>query len=50
MDYYERALRAIRDLFDDTSVPPEETRENLLSLVGEIDIFIEALDSDLGGT
>lgn len=43
-DLYEKALQAIKSLFNDTSVSQEEAAQNLESLKWEIDIMLESLD------
>lgn len=45
---YNKALQAIRDLFNDTSVSPDKCRENLKSLIEEMEIMIESLPEDGG--
>ncbi len=40
---YEKALKAIEDLFSDTSVPPEVTTERLEELRDEIKTMIAML-------
>jgi len=42
---YEQALDAITKLFSSTGVEVSETIENLNSLISEIQIMIESLDS-----
>jgi len=37
------ALRALRAVFDDTSVPAEKTRDTLEELIEEMEIWIESL-------
>ena len=41
---YEKAKKAIDELFSDESVTQEETKENLESLMNEIQTLIETLD------
>ncbi len=41
---YELALKAIQELFGDTSVPQEDTKVSLNTLIGEIEILIDTLD------
>jgi hypothetical protein len=41
---YERAKRAIQDLFGDTSVSAEVTRDLLDDLRNEIDLLMDAID------
>lgn len=41
---YKKALRSIQELYSDTSVSKEMTREALNDLVSEIEIMLEALD------
>jgi hypothetical protein len=48
MSLYDKAISAVMDLFDDRSVTVEKTIENLQSLQLEIDVYIEALEADLG--
>lgn len=43
-ELYERAVRAINDLYSDTSVSREETADNLNNLVWEIQILLETLE------
>ncbi len=43
---YEKASKAISEIFGDTSVPKEETKASLERLREEIDIFLEALEQD----
>lgn len=40
---YDRANQAIHDLFNDTSVPPEKTKEKLTELADEITVLIDSL-------
>lgn len=40
---YSEAMEAVRRLFSDTSVPPDETRQNLQGLRDEIDVMLESL-------
>lgn len=42
-ELYEEAMQAITKLFSDQSVSVEETRINLYTLIGEIQIMLEAL-------
>ncbi len=42
----EKARRAISDLFSDRSVTPEQTAESLAELRDEINVMIEAIESD----
>ena len=42
-ELYEKALGAIRELFSDTSVSSSQARDNLNSLIGEIQIMMETL-------
>lgn len=41
-----RAKQAIEAVFADRSVSPEETRESLEELQGEIEIWVDSLPSD----
>lgn len=41
---YDKAKNAIDELFCDKSVTQEEAKENLESLIGEIEVMIETLD------
>lgn len=41
---YDKAKEAIDELFGDKSVTQEEAKENLESLIGEIETMIESLD------
>ena len=43
---YDKALSAINGLFSDRSEPPAETLKNLLALRDEIDIYVDALNTD----
>jgi hypothetical protein len=43
---YEKALEAIKELFGDTSVGVSTAKRNLNSLIGEIQIMVEALEHD----
>lgn len=43
---YEIAMKAITDLFNDRSVSLETTRQNLGTLIGEIDTMLDALAMD----
>lgn len=45
-ELYEQALKAITELFNDTSVSPAETKKQLEDLMGEIEVMINALESD----
>ena len=42
-ELYEKALQAITELFSDMEVSRLETRRNLESLIGEIQVMIETL-------
>jgi hypothetical protein len=42
-ELYEKAMKAITDLFSDLSVSKAETKENLENLSGEIQVMIESL-------
>lgn len=44
---YDLAMDAIREVFGDTSVSVDETRDNLSSLVSEIEILLDTLDGTL---
>lgn len=44
-ELYDKALEAIQALFGDMSVPVWETKENLRTLIGEIEIMLEALEN-----
>lgn len=46
MTSYERAEKAINDLFGDTTNPPEQTREDLQGLRDHIETLLEALAAD----
>lgn len=46
-DLYDAALNAINDLFDDMTFTKGEALENLKSLLGEIEIMIDGLESDI---
>ena len=41
---YEQALKAIEKLFSDKSVSQEQAKENLESLISEIEIMIESME------
>lgn len=41
---YKKALDAITELFNDTSVSQEIAKENLEGLISEIEIMIDSLD------
>jgi hypothetical protein len=43
---YENALKAIAELFNDTSVSVSETKESLNDLIGEIQVMLDALETD----
>ena len=43
--FYDIALKAIQDLFGDTSRPKDDTIDELECLRDEIDILLEALDA-----
>lgn len=43
-DLYEIAMDAIRELFGDTSVTPQQTKENLEALIDNIQIMIDTLE------
>lgn len=45
-ELYEKAKDAIMDLFSDMSVSPEQAKENLETLVEEIQILIDTLPVD----
>jgi hypothetical protein len=45
-DLYDVAVKAINDLFSDTSVSKETAIENLKSLRGEIGTLIDSLEVD----
>ena len=45
-ELYQDAIKAINELFSDTSVPVSECRQNLQGLRDEIDILLDALDSN----
>lgn len=49
-DRYESACAAVQAIFGDMSVSQEQTLESLRSLVGEIEICIDAIESDLERT
>lgn len=44
---YEKALQAINDLFDDTSVPQSQTAESLKALQEEIDNMLDTFESSV---
>lgn len=46
MTKYERAKQAIDDLFSDTSVPQSKTIEDLKTLLEEINVMIESIESN----
>lgn len=41
------AKKAIDDVFSDTTVPAEETLDRLMDIKDEIDMKIDAIESDL---
>ncbi len=41
-----KARKAVSELFSDRSVPPEQTADSLTELRDEIDVMLEALESD----
>ena len=43
-ELYDKALEAITELLNDTSVSQEQAERNLNSLISEIEIMIESLD------
>lgn len=43
---YDKAVKAIMELFSDTSVSQSQTKRNLSALIGEIDIMLETLSDD----
>lgn len=43
-DLYEKALKAIEELFSDTSVSQREARKNLNGLISEIETMIDTLE------
>ncbi len=43
----DRALEAVSNVFSDTSVGPEMTRDDLRGLIDEIEIMIEAIEDDI---
>lgn len=43
---YEKAVEAITALFSDQSVSSTQTRESLEELIGEIEVMLDALNSD----
>ena len=43
-ELYDKALEAITELFNDTSVSQKQAEQNLNSLIDEITILIETLD------
>jgi len=45
-DKYDAALEAIIELFSDQSMSKAECRENLNSLIGEIETMIDSLGED----
>lgn len=46
---YETLLNMVRTYFSDTSRSPEQTRNGLDNLVGEIEMMIDSLPDDDGG-
>lgn len=45
-ELYEKAMEAITDLFGDMSVSTSTTKENLNTLIGEIQIMIDGLQGE----
>ena len=43
---YEDVMSAIDRLYSDTSVSQHITRENLQTIIGEIEVLIETIDDD----
>ena len=43
-ELYDKAIKAINDLFGDISVSQEEARENLQGLMEEIGVMIDSLE------
>jgi len=41
--FYERALKAIKDVLGDMNISREEVKRNLRALKDEIDVLIESL-------
>jgi hypothetical protein len=46
-ELYEEARKAIENLFSDMSVSKRETVKNLNSLIGDIEVFITVLQSEI---
>lgn len=44
----QKATEAIEELFSDTSVSPETTKDDLEALVEDIEIKISAIECDIG--
>ena len=44
----QKAAEAIEELFSDTSVSPETTKDDLEALAEDIEMKIEAIDCDIG--
>ncbi len=44
---YDQAMSAIRKLWEDQSVGPDQAIDNLSELQGEIEVMIDALQSDM---
>lgn len=45
-DLYEKALEAIREMFNDTSVSKSDAIGNLTGLREEIELLLDALEND----
>lgn len=45
-DLYDEALKAITDLFSDTSVSQAESKRRLNELIGEIQIMVDSLEDE----
>jgi hypothetical protein len=45
-ELFEKAVEAVRSLFSDTSVSRSVTEDNLNSLIGEIEVYLDALERD----
>lgn len=46
-ELYEKALKAINELFNDDSVNAQIALDNMTSLRDEIETFIDALETDI---
>ena len=49
-DKYEKALKAIKELFSDASVSQQDTIVSLEALIEEISIMVDAIKTDIETT